>query len=255
MYDSIARYYDLTHDTLTDDVAFIVELAAEQDGPVLEMGCGSGRLLVPLARAGHTVTGLDNSLVMLERAQARLAREPADVARRVTLVAGDMTQPKAAAGGAPYDLILFGYNTWLHLDYRQSAAALRRVQEMLTPNGRLLIDVENPFTLAEAGDEPLLALESVFDDRERNELVVQMTAWRSAATEQAVDVTWLFDASPVAGGPVHRTVARMRYHYQYPHETELLLAQAGLRQLSLLGNYDRRPFTETSERLLVLAEA
>ncbi len=255
MYDHIAHYYDLTHDALTEDVAFVVGQATEQTGPVLEMGCGSGRLLIPLARAGQTVVGLDNSLVMLERAKAWLTREPDEVARRVVLVAGDVTLPSTAADRAPFGLIVFGYNTWLHLDAQQAAAALRQVRGMLAPSGRLLIDVENPFTLAEAGDDPLLTLENVLDDRERNELVVQMTAWRSAPTGQAVDVTWLYDASPVEGGPVRRTVARMRYHYLYPHEITLLLAQAGLRQLALYGGYDRRPFDEMSERLLVLAEA
>lgn len=254
MYDQIARYYDLTHDALTEDVAFVVELATAQDGPVLEMGCGSGRLLVPLARAGLSVVGLDNSLVMLEHAEARLAREPETVARRVVLVAGDVTRPSVAADSAPYGLIVFGYNTWLHLDSKQAAAALRQVKGMLAPGGRFLIDVENPFTLAEAGGDSLLALEGVLEDRERNELVVQTAAWRSQPTEQVVDVTWLYDASSVEGGPVRRVVARMRYHYHYPHEIELLLDQAGLRQVALYGDYNRRPFDEVSERLLVLAE-
>ena len=61
MYDQIAHYYDLTHADLTDDIDFILSLAQAVNGPILELGCGSGRLLLPLARAGFTVTGVDNS--------------------------------------------------------------------------------------------------------------------------------------------------------------------------------------------------
>ena len=76
-YDRIARYYDLTHDRLTADVPFLLAQAAEAGGPVLEIGCGSGRLLVPLARAGQTITGVDRSAEMLARAEPRLAALPA----------------------------------------------------------------------------------------------------------------------------------------------------------------------------------
>ncbi len=65
MYDQIARFYDLTHAELTADLPFVLQLASEAGGPILELGCGSGRLLLPLARAGHSVIGLDLSGAML----------------------------------------------------------------------------------------------------------------------------------------------------------------------------------------------
>ena len=75
-YDAIARYYDLSHQSLVEDIPFLLRVAAETGGPALELGCGSGRLLVPLARAGYAVTGVDNSPEMLARAELRLAGEP-----------------------------------------------------------------------------------------------------------------------------------------------------------------------------------
>ena len=58
MYDQIAHYYDLTHADLTEDIDFILDLARQSNGPILELGCGSGRLLLPLARAGFMTVGV-----------------------------------------------------------------------------------------------------------------------------------------------------------------------------------------------------
>src|SRR5438105_2739833 len=85
----VARYYDLEHDALTEDVALYCELArAGGGGPVLELGCGTGRVLAGLVRSGHAVVGVDWSRPMLERAERRLrASDPAGAGWR--LVAAD----------------------------------------------------------------------------------------------------------------------------------------------------------------------
>ena len=142
-YDAIARFYDLSHKTLVDDIPFLLRQAAETGGPALELGCGSGRLLVPLARAGIAVTGVDNSPEMLARAAVRLAGEPAEVRGRVRLVEGDV-RSLALPGAEPFALAYFGYNTFLHLDETAAAATLRRLRPLLRPGARLLIDVDHP---------------------------------------------------------------------------------------------------------------
>ena len=75
MYATLARYYDQIHTTLTADVPFILKQVKKQGGPVLELGCGTGRLLFPLAEAGFPVTGVDNSSEMLNIARQRLAKK------------------------------------------------------------------------------------------------------------------------------------------------------------------------------------
>ena len=79
MYDQIARYYDLLHGDLTEDIEFVIRLAEKSGGPVLELGCGTGRLLLPLVRIGQKTTGLDNSEEMLAVAKAKVASERAAV--------------------------------------------------------------------------------------------------------------------------------------------------------------------------------
>jgi len=83
-YDHVVPYRE------RQDVAFFVELAREAGGPVLEVGCGTGRVLIPTARAGFEIVGLDLSPSMLAVCRESLAQEPAEVQARVELVEGDM---------------------------------------------------------------------------------------------------------------------------------------------------------------------
>jgi SAM-dependent methyltransferase len=257
-YEIIARYYDLSHDRLAGDVPWLLRLAAESGGPVLEMGCGSGRLLLPLARAGHTVVGLDRSAAMLARAAARLAAEPEETRQRVRLVAGDFNSPFGdsttpdSPSGEPFGLILFGYNTIMHLDEPAAMATLRRLRPLLRPSGRLWIDVANPLTLAEATDDPDFALEDTLRDGATGQTIRQYTAYTAAPGEQAVDVSWIYETD---GGEASRAQAGLRYYYLYPHQYELLLARAGYQLAALYGDYDGSPFDEDSERLILIAGA
>lgn len=252
MYDQIARFYDLTHASLTADFPLIFQLASQTDGPVLELGCGSGRLLLPLARAGHRVTGLDLSGEMLNRARARVAQEPTAVQQRVTLHQADMTN-FALPDGPPFGLAVVPYNTLFHLETAQVLAMLRRVKDCLAENGRLFIDLANPADIANTPEDALLSLENVLIDPETGELIVHLTSNRLDTADQTLHITWIYDVSAPNGGPVHRTVAQSAYHYRYPHQVELLLQEAGYKLLHLWGDYDQSPYDEASDRLLVLA--
>lgn len=250
MYDQIADYYDLTHADLTEDIPFVLELAQQAEGLVLEWGCGSGRLLLPLARAGITVTGLDLSPAMLARAEAKLAQAATAVQNRVTLLKADMAQWQAKK---IYDLILIPYNTFMHLDSKQAVAALKNARSALSPSGRLFIDLANPFTVANTPEDQLLSLENVLTDPKTGDVILHLAANRLDTAVQTVHITWVYDRSPQAGGPVHRSVAQALYHYHYPHQMELLLQEAGFQHITFLGDYDHASFHEQSPRLLVIA--
>jgi SAM-dependent methyltransferase len=260
MYDKIAHYYDLTHADLTEDVDYILKLVGEtatsvssvQAVSILELGCGSGRLLLPLARTGHRVTGIDNSKVMLVRAQERLAREPETVQGHVTLLEADMTQFKTESDR--FDWAILPYNTFMHLTPNQMSMTLKKIAESLRENGRLLIDLINPTTIANTPDDRLLTLENTFTDPENGHIVMVQSSSHLDEASQLLHITWLYDATPPAGGPIHRTIAQADYHYLYPHQLELLLQEAGLHLLAITGGYDNTPYTEESDRLLIQAQ-
>jgi SAM-dependent methyltransferase len=264
MYDQIARYYDLVHARLTADLPLVLNLAAQAGGPILELGCGTGRLLLPLAEAGHQVTGVDNSEAMLARCRAALEGETATSPRsvqtaaynsHVTLVQADIMALDKAVGALSerFALAILSYNTLMHLSHNQVTGLLRQLQPYLTENGRLFIDVANPFLLIETADTPQLTLENQFTDPQNGDYILQFATTRLDDVAQICHVTWIFDASPAAGGPIQRHLSQMAYHYFYPHELELALQAAGYHLQHLWGSYDQTPFVEESERLLLLA--
>ncbi|MCP4357563.1 MAG: class I SAM-dependent methyltransferase [Chloroflexi bacterium] len=246
MYDDIANYYDLTHDDLKEDVLFVLQLAQTAAGPILELGCGSGRLLRPLTQSGHHVTGIDNSAAMLTRARQRLDT----AARQVTLVEADMTRFEV---DGRFPLIIISYNTFMHLDSAQAAATLQRVKAHLAADGRLFIDQANPFTVAATPEDSLLNLENCLTDPDSGDIILHLAANRLDTVTQILHITWMYDRSPATGGPIHRTVAQTNYYFRYPHQMELLLKDAGFSNLVIWGDYNKSPFTEESDRFLILA--
>jgi SAM-dependent methyltransferase len=253
MYHHIAHYYDLIHAQLTADIPLLQTVAQQTGGPILELGCGTGRLLRPLAQAGYGVTGVDNSAAMLDRCREMMAAEPA-VAARINLIESDMLAlAEVLENTKQFGLVIIGHNTLMHLSLPQVNELLRRLRPYLTNTGQLFIDVANPFVLAETADTPYLTLENQFIDPETADHILQFATTRLDAEAQICHVTWLFDTFPAAGGPVQRHLSQMTYHYFYPHELELVLQAAGYRLRHLWGSYDQAPFIEESERLLLLA--
>jgi SAM-dependent methyltransferase len=255
MYEQIARYYDLIHAQLTADLPLLQTLAKEADGPILELGCGTGRLLRPLARAGHRVTGVDNSEEMLAYCRQKLAGETAETNGQITLVKANMLALDKAlrTSSERFALAVVSHNTLMHLSLAQVNGMLRQLRPFLSEHGQLFIDVANPFVLVETADSLLLTLENQLTDPQTGEHILQFATSRCDDEAQIQHVTWIFDVSPAGGGPVQRHFSQMAYHYSYPHELELALQAAGYRLIHLWGDYDQTSFNEDSERLLLLA--
>ncbi len=118
-YRVIAEFYDhVVPYRERRDVAFFVETAREAGGPVLEIGCGTGRVLIPTARAGIEIVGLDASAAMLALCRQKLAREAEDVQSRVTLVEGDMRRfdlERESGTGAKFALATIPFRPFQHL--------------------------------------------------------------------------------------------------------------------------------------------
>lgn len=253
MYDQIARYYELFHADLVEDIPFLQNLAKESGTHVLELGCGTGRLLLPLAKVCSFVHGVDSSAVMLALARQRLQTLPVNVADRVALTQSDMGQLNLQGAADTFDLALISYNTFLHLDTAVATQTLKQLHPYLKTNGRLLIDLINPFHIANTPDDPTLLLEKTAVDPETDEIVLQFASNQLNSADQILNITWVFDASPAAGGAVKRTVAVMPYYYRFPHQLQLLLQETGYHLTAQWGDYDQSPFREEAPRLLILA--
>ncbi len=136
-------HYDHSYRSRRVDQRFYVEIAAERGArSVLELGVGTGRVAIALARGGHEVVGVDRMPAMLSRLEERLARERADVRARVTLKAGDVRSIRL---GRRFPLVISPFNVFMHLyERRDVERALATCRAHLAPRGRLVFDVLLP---------------------------------------------------------------------------------------------------------------
>jgi SAM-dependent methyltransferase len=139
-YERLGALYDAWCESVDEDIAFYLATCAGVDGPIVELGVGSGRIAVPLCRAGHRVRGLDASPAMLERARER-ARE-AGVEHLLELTLGDLRTPPPLG---PAARVLAPFRPFLHLrGDAERVATLRAARDLLTAEGRLVFDVFEP---------------------------------------------------------------------------------------------------------------
>src|SRR5258705_1003849 len=144
-YGAIAEWYDVEHNTHTDDLeCYLSLISGTHEGParLLEVGSGTGRIQAALALAGHHVTGVEPSAAMRARADLRCASLPQRVARRIRTLDGSATR-LPLADDETFDVALFGLNTFAHLlarDERQLALTLAR--KHLMPGGALILDLD-----------------------------------------------------------------------------------------------------------------
>ena len=234
-YDHVVPYRERA------DVAFFVDAAQKAGGPVLEIGCGTGRVLIPTARAGIDVVGLDLSPRMLDICRERLRSEPASVQSRVRLVHGDM---RSFDLGASFALATMPFRPFQHLltvdDQLQCLSAVRR---HLVDGGFLVLDVFNPWLEmlgapavgVETGEEP----EFEMPDGRR---VVRRHLTVACDRSAQVNLFELIYYVTQPAGTTERLVHRFPFRYIFRFEAEHLLARAGFEVEHLYGDYDRSPY-------------
>ncbi len=137
--------YDMEYDDHHEDLGWYVDRARTARGAVLELGCGTGRLTVPMARAGARVHGVDRAEGMLKRLQVRLARAPAEVGPRVTTEAADYLDPTFTPPEQPLGAVLWPFNALHHCaGPEQVASVLSRARSWLRPDGLMSLDCYLP---------------------------------------------------------------------------------------------------------------
>jgi SAM-dependent methyltransferase len=253
--------YDLENaDDPAFDVAYWSRLVREL-APVrmIELACGTGRLLLPLARLGvaSSVVGLDFSEPFVERAAALLSREPAAVRDSVSLTVADMRAPGLAAGS--FDLVLVPFNALAYLGSREDRlAALSAARALLAPGGVFAFDLIQPRYdfLAEAM-EPCAPLRVDADHTAPDMGVTRFLrsySDRYDPSSQTLHSTNRYEIFHADGRVDHR-IADLDWHIYFPEELELLLDAAGLRVTTRYGSYEREPWSRRSRRYLWLCEA
>jgi SAM-dependent methyltransferase len=244
-YASIADLYDgVVPYANRPDVAFFVEAAVASGGPVLELGCGTGRVLLPIARADVEAVGLDSSASMLAVCRARLDLEEAAVRSRVQLVEADMREfdlPRRFA------LITIPFRPFQHLtSVDDQVSCLRSIHRHLADDGRLVLDLFNPSLEGlldqregeERDEEPEFATADGRRVRRRHKIVSHDRFNQTLQVELIYYVTH-------PDGREERLVQAFPMRYLFRFEAEHLLARCGFEVEHLYASYDRRAYGST----------
>jgi SAM-dependent methyltransferase len=235
LYDHVEPY------RARSDISFFVEAAQASRGPILEVGCGTGRILIPTARAGIQIVGLDLSPQMLQICRNRLRDEPEAVQSRVRLIQADMRSFDLAS---VFALVTLPFRPFQHLtSVDDQISCLRCLHRHLVEGGRLILDLFNPWLEAlvrddlgkEFGDEP----EFVMPDGRRVVRRLKIVSRDHANQVNEIELVYYVTH---ADGRHERLVHAFPMRHLYRFEAEHLLARCGFEVERVYSDYDRTPY-------------
>jgi len=227
LYDGIAPIYDPWSRSVVEDVDFYVEEALVSGGPVVELAVGTGRIAVPIAKAGVRVIGVDESPAMLEGARAYAERE--NVSPLVDLRLGDLRDPPVAER---VPLATVPFRSLLHMpDEHQKLRALTAAASVLEPGGRFVFDVFAP------SPEDIEETDGRWLEREPG--IFERADWDLEARRLVLSIR---------GG---EQSARFALHWLSAPEWNALIEDAGLVAEAIFGWFDRRPYDGGEDQIWI----
>ena len=248
-----AAFYDCFELGQPGDVRFYVEEAQRAGSPVLELGCGTGRSLIPVAQAGIDVVGLDRSEAMLSIAKKHISGLGAETRKRIRLEHGDM---RSFSLEQRFNLIMVPNRSFLHLltpeDQRQ---ALSRIHDHLTDGGRLVFNIFDPRLEWIVEDykfpeSPLRKHAEFVRPDTGNDVIVWATRDYEPA-EQTVKEDFIFEEVDGAGKSIARSYSSLTLRYVYRYEMQYLLELCRFKVEALYGNFQRGPFRYGGEQVWI----
>jgi SAM-dependent methyltransferase len=250
----LAHYYDLEYRDYKPDVESYVQLADAldpgRDLPLLELGCGTGRVTIALAEAGFRVVGVDTSRGMLDVC-ARAARER-HVSGDVTPVLADMRDLKDVPPG-PYNIAFCALNTFAYLASREDQLAmLAAVKGRLLLQGVFVVDLTPPWPHLWPPSDGEIIHQGTYADN-RGGVVHKLVTGHAEPSIQAHHVTLMYDHEAV-DGKLTRISQQIDLRWTGRYEMEGLLRQSGYTVRNLFGSYELDDFGDESERMMFVAQ-
>jgi SAM-dependent methyltransferase len=256
-YKNSAQYYDQAYAAKADlvDLPFYVDLAKRIGGPVLEIGCGTGRVLLPTARTGIQIHGVDNSIPMLQVLRKHLEQDPREVQDRVSISEGDMRSFRLEQ---KYPLVTIPFRPMQHMyTVEDQAAALKTAAFHLVKNGILAFDVFYPkFEFLDAGiGQEKLELEWPVPSRPGTTVRRFFRKDSIDKINQTFSGTFFFRTYEGERLVQEETEPLKMTYYTYPHVRALFLL-AGLEVVEQYGSFKKTPLDNAAtEMIFVLKKA
>lgn len=247
-YDAWAEWYDVFYSTAgLDDVEFYVDLAVLSGGPVLEIGCGTGRVTLPVAAAGVDIVGVDFSPAMLVKAEKRVATT-SDLGGSYEFVHGDM---RTLALDRLFPLVVIPARTlYLALTPEEQVETLRRAASHMAPGGILAFNLftPDPDLLADTSEDPFAMGETINPATGNRCLLSAIN--RPDPVAQTIHSTQTVEELDEAGGVLQTVDLDVNLRYLYPSEVHIMLEKVGLVADQVFGDFNGGPLDEDSEEMV-----
>ena len=246
-----AKYYDEAYATKEDldDLKFYVDMAKANGGPVLELACGTGRILLPIAREGIAIHGVDNSLPMLNVLQDKLRQEPKDVRELVSTAHGDIRNFRS---NREYSLVIIPFRPLQHMyTVEDQLAALQTAAFHLELGGTLVFDVFYPkfdSLNSKVGEE---VLELVWTPKSDRSKVIRRYLRKESVDKinQNFSATFIFRTYQGERLIQEETEPLRMSYYTYPHLRALFLL-TGLETVEEYGSFERTPLDNEAQQMI-----
>jgi len=242
IYD-FPEFYDLQYQNYFDDINFYGNLALDYGGPVLEIGVGTARLSIALAKRGLRVVGIDNSQKMLEHAQTKIKQE--NLAKQISLSIQDMQSFKF---DKKFPVILAPFNVFAHAYTVQvQDKILANIKAHLADGGVFAMDMFNPN----------------FSQLERLKIIAEWQHIGSDDSElfvyQSLDIDKQIISSKyyldsIKDGILRRKTSELHQRYYYRFELERALRYAGFKSLKFFGDFERSIYAANKAHLIVISK-
>ena len=249
-FDQWAGLYDSVYSYVTEDISFYVEEAQRARGPVLELGCGTGRIAIPVAQADVEIVGLDSSTAMLEVARSKLAKA-GSVKGNLTFIQGDMRDFSLKRR---FELVIVPFRGFLSLlSVEDERRTLVNIQRHLAPGGRLIFSIFVPDLnmLVQEGDLPY-HYRDVTDPATGRRLLI----WHQSRCDnynQIVNARIIVEELDGDGIVIQKQYRDFQLRYMHRWEAQHLLEFCGFEVLELYGDFDHSPFDETRTEMIWVA--
>jgi SAM-dependent methyltransferase len=250
----LAELYDYTPPYLgRGDLAFYLHYSCASGGKILELGCGTGRILVPTAAAGCEIVGLDDSTYMLARCRDKLRNQPRDVQSRARLLWGNMAQFDARD---TFSLVTAPFRSFQHLiSVEDQLSCLETVNRHLHAGGTLILDFfqvdprryGRPSYMIEVEDFPEVELPDGRTFRRAHRIVTRHRA------EQYNDIELIYYVT-YPNGKSLRLIQEFPLRYLFRYEAEHLLERTGFEVVEVFGDFDKSELSDDSPEMIFVVE-
>ena len=252
-YQVTADYYDLIYQGVApDDVAFYLECAGSMPGPLLELGCGTGRITLELAKAGHRTVGLDLSTPMLAKLEAKLENEPDGLGKLIELRQGSMEEFQL---DEKFGLVIAPFRAFQHLLTTEAQRkCLACIKSHLKPEGSFVFNAFEPnldyiYKVIQQG--PAWQLSNEASDGEG---ITVKRFYRNTydMANQLINVNWKFEVYETEGKLLDTRFEEMQLRWTYRHEALHLLELCGFEVVEKYADFKRTPLSEKALELIFI---